>query len=113
MAVSAEEAKKAVKKCYPNLLELLPINELVERLFSREMLSLDRKSRLDSLASPREKIQHFLDHTLIPGLHVGYTVHFDEMISMMKEGEDDVCKSLVEKLIPNVAATPTGKNWIS
>ena len=107
MANSAEEAKKAVLKCYPNLLELLPINKLVECLFSRELLSFDRKSELDSIAPPKEKIKHFLDAILIPGLNAGYTRHFDQMVIMMKESDDDLIRFLVEKLIPDVSAGPS------
>ena len=107
MATSAEEAKRAVQKCYPNLLELLPISKLVDRLYSRELLSFDRKSRLDSLTSLEEKIKHFLNVILIPGLNVDYTGHFDEMVDMMKESDDVLFKCLVKKLIPDVSAAPT------
>ena len=102
MAISAEEAKRAVKRCYLNLLELLPINRLVERLYSRALLSTDRMSEVDALRSPKEKIRHFLDAILIPGLNVDYTGHFDEMVSMMKESDDILIKCLVEKLILDV-----------
>ena len=103
---SAEDAKRAVKRCYPNLLELLPINKLVERLYSRELLSFDQKSRFDSLTSPEEKIRHFLDAILIPGLNIDYTGHFDEMIIMMRESDEVLIKCLVKKLIPDVADAP-------
>ena len=102
MAASAEEAKRAVKKCYPTLLELLPIGGLVNRFISHELLSLDRKSKLDSLTS-REKIRYFLDEMLIPGLSIGYTGHFDEMVTMMKESDDILVRSLVKKLMPDVS----------
>ena len=107
MARSAEEAKRAVKRCYLNLLELLPINRLVERLYSRALLSIDRKSEIDGLPSPKEKTRHFLDAILIPGLNVDYTGHFDEMVSMMKESDDVLVKCLVEKLIPDISTTPS------
>ena len=103
---SAEDAKRAVKRCYPNLLELLPINKLVERLYSRDLLSFDQKSMLDSLTSPKEKIRHFLDAILVPGLNIDYTGHFDEMIIMMRESDEVLIKCLVKKLIPNVADAP-------
>ena len=105
MAKSAEEAKSAVQTCYPNLLELLPINKLVERFFSRKLLPFDRKSELDNVTSLKEKARHFLDAILIPGLNAGYTGHFDEMVVMMKESDDILVKFLVEKLIPSVSPT--------
>ena len=107
MANSAEEAKSAVHEFYSNLLELLPIDKLVDRFISRKLLSFDRKSKLDSSASPEEKTRHFLDSILIPGLNVGFTGHFDEMVAMMKESDDVLVKHLAEKLIPRVSATLT------
>ena len=107
MAKSAEEAKSAVQTCYPNLLELLPINKLVERFYSRKLLPFDRKSELDNVTSLKEKTRHFLDAILIPGLNAGYTGHFDEMVVMMKESDDILVKFLVEKLIPGVSIAPT------
>ena len=68
-----------------------------------ELLSFDRKSELDSLTSPQEKIKHFLDAILIPGLNAGYTGHFDEMVVMMKENDDVLVKFLIEKLVPDVS----------
>ena len=105
MAKSAEEAKKAVKKFYPNLLKLLPISELVERFYSLQLLSDDRKCKLESLPSPKEKIVYFLDDVLIPGLSINYTGHFDEMVTMMKESDDILARLLVEKLSPRAMPT--------
>ena len=104
MAKSAENARSTVQKYYPNLLELLPISKLVERFYSRELLSFDQKRELDSKTSPKEKTQHFLDTILIPGLNVDYNGHFDEMIIMMKNSDDVLAKRLSEKLIADVSA---------
>ena len=100
MAMSAEEAKRAIQKVYPTLLKLLPISELVEHFYSRQLLSYERKSKFDSLTSLKEKITYFLDEMLIPGLSINYTKHFDEMIAVMKASDDDLTRFLVEKLTP-------------
>ena len=51
MAISAEEARKAIaaiQKVYPTLLKLLPISELVEHFYSLQLLSYcERKSKPD------------------------------------------------------------------
>ena len=111
MEKSAEEAKKAIQKYYPNLLKVLPINELAERFFSGRLLSYDQKSKLDSLPSCKEKIAYFLDEMLIPGLIMNYTKHFDEMITMMKESDDALARHLVElidkELMPTTVVSPT------
>ena len=100
MARSAEEAKKTIQKLYPTLLKLLPIRKLVEHFYSLQLLSDDRKSEIDSLTSLKEKITYFLDEMLIPGLSINYTRHFDEMVTMMKESDDDLIRFLVERLMP-------------
>ena len=109
MAKSAEEAKKAIQKFYPNLLEVLPITELVERFYSLQLLSHHQKSKLDSLHSRKEKVAYFLDEMLMPGLSMNYTVHFDGMITMMKESDDTLARHLVElivaELMPITCAT--------
>ena len=121
MANLAEEAKSAVHEFYSNLLELLPIDKLVDRFISRKLLSFDRKSMLDSSATTKEKTRHFLDDILIPGLNIGFTEHFKEMVAMMKKSDDVLIKYLAEKLIPRVSATLTtdtsrvtnaGTKWI-
>lgn len=110
----AEEARRAVQKCYPSLLKLLPISTLVERFFSLELLSHDRKSKLDSLTSPAEQIKYFLDEILIPGLSIDFTGHFDQMVIMMKESDDILTRCLVEKLMStastNVSSAASGIN---
>lgn len=100
MARSAEEAKSAIQQMYPTLLKLLPIRELVDRLYSHHLLSHPRKSEIDSITSPKEKVAYFLDEMLIPGLSINYTRHFDEMVTMMRESDDDLIRFLVEKLTP-------------
>ena len=112
MAISAEEARKAIQKVYPTLLKLLPISELVEHFYSRQLLSYERKSKFDSLTSLKEKVAYFLDEMLIPGLSINYTKHFDEMVAVMKESHDDLTRFLVEKLTltdhkPIDTATPS------
>lgn len=105
MELSAAEAKRAIQKHYPNLLQLLPIDELVGRLLSRRLLSLDRKNNLNSFGSPRKKISYFLDGILVPGLDIGYTGHFVEMVIMMKESDDVLLKVLADKLMPDVSTS--------
>ena len=90
-----------MQKCYLELFKLLPIGGLVERLYLRDLLSIDRKSKFDGLTSPEEN--YFLDEMLIPaGLNIGYTGHFEEMVNLMKKSDDILSRELVEKLILHV-----------
>ena len=106
MAKPTEEAKQTVKKCYPDLVKLLPITELVDRLDSLHLLSSNRKSKFDSVTSPEEKVKCFLDEMLIPGLDIEYTGHFDEMVKMMKESSDSSIKRLAEEITRGVSIAP-------
>ena len=111
MAKSAEAAKKAVQDFYPNLLEVLPITELVERFYSGHILSHHQKSKLNSLPLRKDKVAYFLDEMLMPGLSMNCTKHFDEMITMMKESDDALARHLVElivkELMPTTVVSPT------
>ena len=104
MAKSAEEAKKIVQNFYSDLLKVLPITELVKRFYSRQLLSDDHKSKLDSLTARKEKSKYFLDELLIVGLKINYTGYFDEMIAVMKESDDTLARHLVKELMPTVVS---------
>ena len=103
MAISAEDALRAIRRCYPSLLKLLPISGLVVRFYSLNLLCDNQKSELDSFTKPKDKIQHFLDEILIPGLDIGYTKHFNEMVIMMRDSRNVLSKRLVEKLMEDVS----------
>lgn len=113
MEKPSEELQKSVKKCYLNLLKLLPINELAERLYSQELLSYKQKSVLSSFVSLEDKTRYFLDEILIPGLNIGYSGHFDEMLIIMKENDNVLTRLLAEKLMTNITtAAPTDTSFI-
>ena len=58
MTKPAEEAKRTVKKWYPDLVKLLPITELVDHFDSLHLLSSNRKLKFDSVTSPEEKVKY-------------------------------------------------------
>ena len=98
MAETMAETRRTVKDWYPDLLKQLPINKLVDRFESLHLIGPDRKSKLDSLTSPEEKVKYFVDDMLSPGLALEFTGHFDEMVKMMEESDDISMKHLVEKM---------------
>ena len=97
------ETRRTVRDWYPDLLKQLPINELVDRFESLHLLGSDRKSKLDSLASPKEKVKYFVDEMLSPGLAMEFTGYFDEMVKMMEESDDISMKHLVEKMTREIS----------
>ena len=88
------------KKFYSELTKVLPmiINILVTTFYSRELLSGDRKDRIDSLSTEREKTKYFLDKVVKPGLEIKYTEQFDEMLRVMKNSDDPAVKYLVDEM---------------
>ena len=94
----AKTAKDAFKEYYSSLMEVLPINVLISTFYSKKLLSEDHKRMIDSSSTQREKSQYFLDNVINPGLNVGYTKQFDEMLNIMENSDDPVVKHVAEKI---------------
>ena len=88
------------KKFYSELTKVLPmiINVLITTFYSRELLSGDRKDRIDSLSTEREKTKYFLDKVVKPSLEIKYTEQFDEMLRVMKNSDDPAVKYLIDEM---------------
>jgi len=94
----AKTAKDAFVEYYSSLLEVLPINTLVSTLYSKKLLSEDHKKKIDSLSTQREKSSYFLDNVINPGLIVGYTKLFEEMLKVMESSDDPVANHVIEQI---------------
>ena len=88
------------KKFYSELTKVLPmiINNLVTTLYSKELLSGDHKSRIESLFTDKEKTEYFLDRVIKPGLEIKYTKQFDEMLRVMRTSDDSAVNYLVDEM---------------
>ena len=93
-------AMDVFKKFYSELTKVLPmiINILVTTFYSSKLLSGDRKDRIDSLSTEREKTKYFLDKVVKPGLEIKYTEQFEEMLRVMKNSDDPAVKYLVDEI---------------
>lgn len=111
MEMSVEGALKAVEKWKLELASLLPINELVKRLDDRKLLpSAETKSKIDSICRTHGSYSgssEFLDSLLIPGLKIGYTGYFKEMVNMLKESDFPIIKVLSQKFMAEVSPVPS------
>ena len=74
------------------------INNLVTTLYSKELLSGDHKSRIESLLTDKEKTEYFLDRVIKPGLEIKYTKQFDEMLRVMGTSDDSAVNYLVDEM---------------
>ena len=86
------------KRFYPDLLEILPVDDLVIKFFAKDLLSGTHKDKLDGLSTARatnkEKAKYFLDNVIGPGLKIGFMQQFDEMLLIMAKSDDPSVKFL-------------------
>ncbi|XP_065898674.1 uncharacterized protein [Dysidea avara] len=87
-----DSKKECFVKFYSMLTESLPMSGLTSRLYSQRLLPGSNKDKIDSLSTDKEKAQHFLDKVIKPGLEVGNTDPFDEMLRIMETSEDSTMK---------------------
>ena len=84
------------KKFYPNLLEILPVDDLITQFYSKGLLSGAHKDKLDGLSTARatnkEKAKYFLDNIIGPGLKIGFMQQFNEMLLIMANSDDPSVK---------------------
>ena len=86
------------KKFYEELTTALPINDMTEKLYSNSLLPGNQKAKVQSLSTPKEKAQHFLDAVIRQSLEIGYTEQFDKLISIMKSSDDPTLKHLAKRI---------------
>jgi len=103
------DAMDVFKQFYSELTKVLPmiINDLVTKLYSDKLLSGNHKDRIDSLPTDKEKTEYFLDKVIKPGLDIKYTKIFDEMLKVMKTGDDPTVNYLVDEIQKCYSATTT------
>lgn len=92
-----KEVKQAVKKFYPDLLQVLPLSHLVPCLYSEGLISSTNVNKLKHL-SEVERIKYFLDDVLIPGVEIGYTELFKKLLGAMEVSDDGAVKFLARKI---------------
>lgn len=85
------------KEFYENL-TALPINDMTEKLYANNLLPGDHKAKVQSLSTPKEKAQHFLDEVIRRSLESGYTEQFDKLISIMESSDDPTLKHLAKEI---------------
>ena len=93
-----EEAKSVITKYYAELIEVLPIDDLLEHFDAKKLLSRNHKAKVQSLSTRKEKTQYFLDEVIKPGLSVGYMEQFNIMITVMETSDDPVVRYLMKQV---------------
>ena len=93
-----EGAKRAFSKFYGKLIELLPMNDLLEDLRANKLLPGIHKAKIKSLSTQKEKARYLLDEVIKPGLSVGYIEPFNKMVTVMESSDRSMVKRLAKQI---------------
>ena len=97
------------KEFYPQLMEILPVDSLINHFFAKQLLSGDHKDKLRDRSINREKVKYFLDDVVERGLKIGYMEQFNEMLAVMANSDDPAVKFVANEMMKsrgNVPPTP-------
>ena len=95
----AKTTKDIFKEFYPKLLKILPVDCIIEHLYSKKLLSGALKGKLQSMSTNREQAKYFLDEVIERGLEVDYKSQFDEMLAVMANSDDPLVKFLANEMM--------------
>ena len=106
MMADVEGFKKAFREFYIKLTEL-PIKDMIEELYTKNLLPGDHKAKVKSLSTSKEMAQHFLDAVIKPSLEIGYTEQFEQLISIMESNDNRMLPFLAQQIREHVTGVPT------
>ena len=88
-------AEDIIRKYYVDLVELLPMNDVIfiARLYSTGLLPDNLKEGVQSKPTAPDKADHFLQHGV-----KNNTDSFNRLISIMEQHNSDLVRELAEKL---------------
>ena len=95
----AKTTKDIFKEFYPKLLKILPIDCVINHLYSKKLLSSAHKSKLQDMPTTRERTKCFLDEVIERGLEVDCMSQFDEMLAVMANSDDPPVKFLANEMM--------------
>ena len=87
-----------VKSSYASLVENLPINEILLKLFARGVLTSTAVKDIRNMPTTQDKTMYLLDNFILRSLKVGVPELFDKFVEV-----------LIEPSQPNEAAKALGK----
>ena len=90
-------ALKNIIKNY-NELKYLPINSMLGKLYSKEIVTFKEKEMIESKPTQSERMVYFLDHVIIHSLAVNVDVKFRGFVEVMIESGDPTLKTMAAKL---------------
>ena len=102
----AKTTKDIFKEFYPKLLKILPVDSVINQLYSKKLLSSDHKCKLQDMPTTGERAKYFLDKVIERGLEVDYKSQFDEMLAVMANSDDPPVKFMANKMMKSRGVAP-------
>ena len=99
--LAAEKYYEAFKESYPKLIDALPINDLLPRLFRAGVVSGKMKEKLNSISVRSDKVACLLDKMEL-ALKAGITNQFESFICVMERYGSDENDSVVQSLAEDI-----------
>ena len=98
---NCSKAIKHIRNNYSRLTTSFPIDGLLPRLYSKEVIDQEQKEAIRVKSLRKEKVSFLFDEVIIPELEAGISTKYDNLIEVMKSSDDSLAKRLVELLQGN------------
>ena len=99
-------AKDIFKEFYPKLFKILPVDFVINHLYSKKLLSSAHKCKLQDMPTTRERVKYFLDEVIERGLEIDCMSQFDQMLAVMANSDDPPVQFLANEIIKSRGVAP-------
>ena len=95
--VDCSTALKNIKKNYDEL-TYLPINKMLGKLYSKEIITLKEKQTIKAIPVESDRMEYFLDDIITPSLIANVIIKFRRFVEVLMESGDPTLISMATKL---------------
>ena len=98
--MAKKSANELFERYYMGLVFSLPVTDIdfSDKLFEHDLLPGDLRTKLESLTAHNERSSYFLDNVIKPGLAIGDSRNFVNLLIVMKTSKYDNIKDLAIKI---------------
>jgi len=86
---SCQMALAKVAQQYDQLV-YLPVNNLLPKLISNKVITLDEKKTIDIKVLEKDKMMYILDHVIVPSLQLNFGNKYNSFVTSLKESKETV-----------------------
>ena len=102
----ANTIKNVFKEFYPKLLLILPVECVINHLYSKKLLCSVHKRQLQDMSTASDRAKFFLDEVIGRGLEVDCMSQFDEMLSVMANSDDPPVQFVANEMMKSCRVAP-------